>query len=188
MDHDEFNQKLDQIEEQAQLTLAEFPKTLTKERQRMIIALVRYIRAEAGRTALFSTSEAHADAVACGPDIAVPALVIGNLADDACTPSHSRRIFEAIGHPDKERYEIPATTIATSLFRAESTARFTSARQSSRTPASHTSLTRALPVLSKYSRRRSCLLPGRSVTSASRVPYERFSQSSIRSLPSRYRR
>jgi hypothetical protein len=36
----------------------------------------------------------------------VPALVIGNLADDACTPSHTRRLFEAIGHPDKEMYEI----------------------------------------------------------------------------------
>lgn len=53
MDIDEFNQKLDQIEEQAQLTLAEFPKTLTKERQRMIIALVRYIRAEAERSVTF---------------------------------------------------------------------------------------------------------------------------------------
>lgn len=42
----ELHQKLDQIEEQARLTLAEFPKTLTKERQRMIIALVRYIRSE----------------------------------------------------------------------------------------------------------------------------------------------
>ena len=52
MDLDDFNQKLDQIEEQAQLTLAEFPKTLTKERQRMIIALVRYIRAEAERSAI----------------------------------------------------------------------------------------------------------------------------------------
>ncbi len=56
MDIDEFNQKLDQIEEQAQLTLAEFPKTLTKERQRMIIALVRYIRAEAERTTLLPNS------------------------------------------------------------------------------------------------------------------------------------
>lgn len=64
MDHDEFNQKLDQIEEQAQLTLAEFPKTLTKERQRMIIALVRYIRAEAGRSALLTTPPTSADAVA----------------------------------------------------------------------------------------------------------------------------
>jgi hypothetical protein len=51
MEHEEFLQKLQQIEEQAQLTLAEFPKTLTKERQRMIIALVRYIRTEAGRSA-----------------------------------------------------------------------------------------------------------------------------------------
>jgi alpha-beta hydrolase superfamily lysophospholipase len=32
--------------------------------------------------------------------------VIGNLADDACTPSHTRRLFEAIGHPDKELHEI----------------------------------------------------------------------------------
>jgi len=57
MDIEEFNQKLDQIEEQAQLTLAEFPKTLTKERQRMIIALVRYIRAEAERSAALPKSD-----------------------------------------------------------------------------------------------------------------------------------
>lgn len=62
MDQDEFNQKLDQIEEQAQLTLAEFPKTLTKERQRMIIALVRYIRAETERGALFPNNEPLPDA------------------------------------------------------------------------------------------------------------------------------
>jgi hypothetical protein len=62
MELDEFNQKLDQIEEQAQLTLAEFPKTLTKERQRMIIALVRYIRAEAERSALFQKGEADVEA------------------------------------------------------------------------------------------------------------------------------
>ena len=62
MDIDEFNQKLDQIEEQAQLTLAEFPKTLTKERQRMIIALVRYIRAEAERSAIVPKSDADSEA------------------------------------------------------------------------------------------------------------------------------
>lgn len=61
MDQEEFNQKLDQIEEQAQLTLAEFPKTLTKERQRMIIALVRYIRAEAERSAAFGGGRAAGD-------------------------------------------------------------------------------------------------------------------------------
>ena len=46
------------------------------------------------------------DAVECGPDLAVPALVIGNLADDACTPGHTHRLFEAIGHPDNEMHEI----------------------------------------------------------------------------------
>ena len=62
MELDEFNQKLDQIEEQAQLTLAEFPKTLTKERQRMIIALVRYIRAEAERSVLFQREDGDSEA------------------------------------------------------------------------------------------------------------------------------
>ena len=62
MDLEEFQQKLDQIEEQAQLTLAEFPKTLTKERQRMIIALVRYIRAEAERRALFAQVDTEGEA------------------------------------------------------------------------------------------------------------------------------
>ena len=55
----------------------------------------------------WSYDDARADGVACGPDIAVPTLVIGNLADDACTPSHTRRLFDAIGHPDKEMHEIP---------------------------------------------------------------------------------
>jgi hypothetical protein len=62
MDLDEFNQKLEQIEEQAQLTLAEFPKSLTKERQRMIIALVRYIRAEAERSIVFPKTETESEA------------------------------------------------------------------------------------------------------------------------------
>ena len=64
MDQDEFNQKLDQIEEQAQLTLAEFPKTLTKERQRMIIALVRYIRTESERGAVLPKAGPPAEASA----------------------------------------------------------------------------------------------------------------------------
>ena len=64
MDLEEFQQKLDQIEEQAQLTLAEFPKTLTKARQRMIIALVRYIRAEAGRSMQFPKGEHEGEALA----------------------------------------------------------------------------------------------------------------------------
>ena len=54
----------------------------------------------------WSYDDAAADGVVCGRDIEVPTLVIGNLADDACTPSHTRRLFDAIGHPDKEMHEI----------------------------------------------------------------------------------
>lgn len=55
----------------------------------------------------WSYDDARADGVACGRDVAVPTLVIGNLADDACTPSHTRRLFEAIGFGDKEIHQIP---------------------------------------------------------------------------------
>lgn len=60
----------------------------------------------------WSYDDARADGIACGRDVAVPTLVIGNLADDACTPSHTRRLFEAIGagvigFGDKEIHEIP---------------------------------------------------------------------------------
>ncbi|MGQ0546258.1 MAG: hypothetical protein ACT4P3_13120 [Betaproteobacteria bacterium] len=46
MNEEELISKLRQIEEQARLTLEEFPKNLTRERQRMIIALAKYIRAD----------------------------------------------------------------------------------------------------------------------------------------------
>jgi hypothetical protein len=46
MNEDELIAKLGQIEDQARLTLEEFPKRLTRERQRMIIALAKYIRSE----------------------------------------------------------------------------------------------------------------------------------------------
>ena len=58
----------------------------------------------------WSYDDARADGVACGRDLRIPALVIGNLADDACTPSHTRRLFDAIGHNDKELHEIPGAT------------------------------------------------------------------------------
>jgi hypothetical protein len=44
MDTEELLSKLGLIEEQAKHTLEEFPQHLTKERQRMIIALVKHIR------------------------------------------------------------------------------------------------------------------------------------------------
>jgi hypothetical protein len=44
MDSQNLVEKLEQIEEQAELTLAEFPRHLTKERLRFIIALARFTR------------------------------------------------------------------------------------------------------------------------------------------------
>jgi hypothetical protein len=44
VERDELLSKLDLIEEQARLTLNEFPQHLAKERQRMIIALIKHIR------------------------------------------------------------------------------------------------------------------------------------------------
>jgi len=44
MEREELLSKLELIEEQARLTLEEFPQHLAKERQRMIIALAKHIR------------------------------------------------------------------------------------------------------------------------------------------------
>lgn len=44
MEPQELLSKLDLIEEQARLTLDEFPRELTRERQRMIISLAKNIR------------------------------------------------------------------------------------------------------------------------------------------------
>jgi hypothetical protein len=55
MERDELLSKLEMIEEQARLTLDEYPQHLTKERQRMIIALVKHLRwelADANRAAV----------------------------------------------------------------------------------------------------------------------------------------
>jgi hypothetical protein len=46
MELSELLSKLDLIEEHARHTLDEFPRHLTKERQRMIIALVQQIRVQ----------------------------------------------------------------------------------------------------------------------------------------------
>ncbi|MBO0853113.1 MAG: alpha/beta fold hydrolase [Nocardia sp.] len=54
----------------------------------------------------WSLDDARGDAVACGPDIAVPALVIFNSADNVCTPAHGHAIFAALGSQDKQIHEI----------------------------------------------------------------------------------
>lgn len=52
----------------------------------------------------FTESRAHGEKN--GRNTNRPALVIGNTADNACAPSHTARLFEAIPHPDRTRVDI----------------------------------------------------------------------------------
>ncbi len=54
----------------------------------------------------WSYDDSHADGLECAKHITIPAIVIGNSADDACTPSHTHRLYQAIGHDNKELHEI----------------------------------------------------------------------------------
>jgi pimeloyl-ACP methyl ester carboxylesterase len=54
----------------------------------------------------WSLDESRADGVGNASRISCPALVINNTADLACTPSHAQRLYEAIGHDDKEIHQI----------------------------------------------------------------------------------
>jgi pimeloyl-ACP methyl ester carboxylesterase len=58
----------------------------------------------------WSIDDSNADGERCAAGISVPVLVIGNSADDACTPSHTHRLFAAISHDDKELVEIRGAT------------------------------------------------------------------------------
>ena len=71
METEELLSKLDMIEEQAKHTLEEFPQHLTKERQRMIIALVKHIRWMVTETA---------PAAVVDPEATVPAPVVKRVA------------------------------------------------------------------------------------------------------------
>ncbi|MBT4486283.1 MAG: alpha/beta fold hydrolase [Rhodospirillaceae bacterium] len=51
-----------------------------------------------------------ANGPACAKRISVPALVVGNTADDGCTPSHTNRIYEAIASSDKTKQLIQGAT------------------------------------------------------------------------------
>ncbi len=53
---------------------------------------------------------ARGDALASAADVAEPVLVIGNTADDACTPSHTHRLFDAVPHDHKWLHEIQGAT------------------------------------------------------------------------------
>jgi alpha-beta hydrolase superfamily lysophospholipase len=55
----------------------------------------------------WSFDHSNANGLTAAPRITVPALVIGNTADDACTPSHTHRLFGAFVHADKTLREVP---------------------------------------------------------------------------------
>jgi pimeloyl-ACP methyl ester carboxylesterase len=58
----------------------------------------------------WSYDDANGDGVKCAADLEIPALVIGNSADDACTPSHTQRLYSAVGHPDKTLHVVQGAT------------------------------------------------------------------------------
>lgn len=58
----------------------------------------------------WSHDDAHGDGPRCAADLRVPTLVIGNSADNACTPSHTQRLYEAVGHPDKTMHTVQGAT------------------------------------------------------------------------------
>lgn len=58
----------------------------------------------------WSFDDARCDAIAAGSRISVPALVVGNSADDACTPSHTTRLFDAVGHDRKRLHVVDGAT------------------------------------------------------------------------------
>ncbi|MEO0500500.1 MAG: alpha/beta hydrolase [Pseudomonadota bacterium] len=54
----------------------------------------------------WSYDDTNADGLGNAARITCPVLVLNNTADLACTPSHARRLFEAVGHDDKEYHDI----------------------------------------------------------------------------------
>jgi len=58
----------------------------------------------------WSWDDARADGIACARDLRIPTLVISNSADDACTPSHGQRLYDAVGHSDKAMHVIAGAT------------------------------------------------------------------------------
>jgi fermentation-respiration switch protein FrsA (DUF1100 family) len=53
---------------------------------------------------------ARGDALASATQVAEPVLVVGNTADDACTPSHTHRLFQAVPHQRKQLHQVIGAT------------------------------------------------------------------------------
>ncbi|MGY9072701.1 MAG: alpha/beta fold hydrolase [Acidimicrobiales bacterium] len=58
----------------------------------------------------WSLNHARCDAQKSAAVVQVPVLVIGNTADDACTPSHTHRLFDAVAHDRKALHEVSGAT------------------------------------------------------------------------------
>jgi len=58
----------------------------------------------------WSLDDARGDAQKALPTVTQPVLVVGNTADDACTPSHTMRLFEAIAHGAKHLHQVEGAT------------------------------------------------------------------------------
>lgn len=58
----------------------------------------------------WSLDDARADGPRCLSRVKSPVLVINNSADDACTPSHARRLYEAVAQGDRRFHEIAGAT------------------------------------------------------------------------------
>ena len=58
----------------------------------------------------WSFDDARGDALTAAANVTVPVLVVGNTADDACTPSHTKRLFEAVPHDRKQLHEVQGAT------------------------------------------------------------------------------
>ncbi|MFZ4688062.1 MAG: alpha/beta hydrolase [Polymorphobacter sp.] len=52
----------------------------------------------------------NADGIVSGPHISVPVLVIGNSADDACTPSHTQRLYDCVAQAPRELHIVAGAT------------------------------------------------------------------------------
>lgn len=50
----------------------------------------------------WSWDDANADGIRCAARISIPALVVGNTADDGITPEHTQGLYDAVPHENKE--------------------------------------------------------------------------------------
>lgn len=58
----------------------------------------------------WSYDDSNANGIDDAANMNLPTLVISNSADDACTPSHAKRLFAALANPNKEFVEIAGAT------------------------------------------------------------------------------